>query len=407
MHNQPTLCVYGQRGDCSLDLGYYLEPRLNFNSRFFVAPGFRLDGGSGGNHASYSAGGGATTGAATGLIALSAFPKIDFSWVAVDRQQGRPLFGALTLLRPRLAFGFAGTQPDPASRLRLFNVGLAGYSLESRQHRPVDASDLCSHPLPGREQDIHVRSLPQYPREHTVAARSARAKSKGVDATLWQNRLTLTYTLYNKTRHDAILTIPIAPSVDISGAGSTSIAKNIGIVKNTGTELTADALVFQSRALGWHVGVNLSRDHNVLVRLNPGQAPFCTSGDLLTFGSGCLVPGFPLFGEWVRPIRLFVDANHDGLIESQEIRLADSAIYAGEPNPNYELNLNTDFTLLNGRLSFHATFAYQDGMTQDNSAALNSGLFSQLTPKSPLVFQAAVNAGICTPPGTPRPTRQV
>ncbi|HXC24981.1 MAG TPA: TonB-dependent receptor plug domain-containing protein, partial [Gemmatimonadaceae bacterium] len=88
--------------------GWYMEPRLNVASRFFVAPGFRLDGGSGGSSSSGSVGG------------LSAFPKMDFSYLAVDRQGGRPLWGVLTLLRPRVAFGYAGTQPGLADKLRLF-----------------------------------------------------------------------------------------------------------------------------------------------------------------------------------------------------------------------------------------------------------------------------------------------
>ena len=82
--------------------GWYFEPRFNFNSRFFVAPGFRLDGGSGGSHAAYSSGGvnsgslfssggGLTQGSLASFGGLSAFPKIDFSWVAVDRQGQRPL----------------------------------------------------------------------------------------------------------------------------------------------------------------------------------------------------------------------------------------------------------------------------------------------------------------------------
>ena len=111
--------------------GVHFEPRLNFSSRFFIAPGFRLDGGSGGSHAAYSAGGvnirarwssGSGQGQTAGIGDLSLFPKIDFSWVAVDRQSGAPLFGMLTLLRPRLAYGLAGTQPGPADKLRLFNV---------------------------------------------------------------------------------------------------------------------------------------------------------------------------------------------------------------------------------------------------------------------------------------------
>ena len=106
----------GQSSSGSSTYGWYFEPRLNLSSRFFAAPGFRLDGGSGGTHATSSSGG--------VVGGLSAFPKLDLSYVAVDHQGSRPLWGFLTLLRPRVAFGLAGTQPAPEDRLRLFNVGM-------------------------------------------------------------------------------------------------------------------------------------------------------------------------------------------------------------------------------------------------------------------------------------------
>ena len=164
--------------------GWYLEPRLNLASRFFAAPGFRLDGGSGGAHSQGSIGG------------LSAFPKIDLSYVAVDRQNDRPLWGVLTLLRPRFAFGFAGTQPGPEARLRLLENSFS----------VVPLSDSTTFSLVNISSFGNTQLRPE---------RSTELEG-GFDATLWQGRLSLTYTQYRKIRRDAILDIPIAPS---AGAG--------------------------------------------------------------------------------------------------------------------------------------------------------------------------------------------
>jgi len=218
----------------------------------------------------------------------------------------------------------------------------------------------------------------------------------GFDATLWQGRLTLTYTEYNKTRRDAILPIPVAPSVSGSVFGTSQILKNIGVIRNTGTELTVNAFLLQSRAVSWNVGANLSNDNNLVVSLNRGQPPLCFGAGVPCQGTR-IVAGYPLFGEWATPVVSFADANHNGIIEPSEVRLADSSVYVGQPSPKYQFNLTTDITLLNGRLSVHATLAYQNGLLQNNLGALSSGAFAQLpnTPGTPLATQVAVVEAEC------------
>ncbi|HXC25794.1 MAG TPA: TonB-dependent receptor plug domain-containing protein [Gemmatimonadaceae bacterium] len=372
--------------------GWYVEPRLNFASRFFVAPGFRLDGGSGGSHASYS-GAGVTTGSIGGL---SAFPKIDLSYVAVDRQSGHPLWGVLSLLRPRVAFGYAGTQPGPADKLRLFNVGNYVLSEPGNPFLTYQTGGCStSLTLNGDSTFVPAVCLNSLGNTQLRPERSSELEG-GIDATLWRGRLTLTYTQYNKTRHDAILSIPVAPSVSGGGLGGSSYFKNIGVIRNTGTELTINAFLLQSQAVSWNVGANLSSNNSLVISLNPGQPPIC-------FGAGdpCqgtqIIAGYPLFGEWAKSIVSFADANHDGIIEPSEVRLSDSSVYVGQPSPKYQFNMTTDIALLHGRLSVHATFAYMNGLTQNDLGALTSGAFVQLpnTPSTPLATQAAVVEAEC------------
>ena len=381
-------CFSNQTTSATSTYGWYVEPRLNFASRFFVAPGFKLDGGNGGTRYSSSTG---------SLGGVSAFPQIDFSWIAVDRQGARPLWGVFTLLRPRAAFGYAGTQPGLEDKLRLFNVGQ--YTLSAPNgvgsNLAVYNSNYCQSTV---TLDAGVTTVPAVCLNSVGNTQLRPERSSelqgGFDATLWQGRLTLTYTQYDKTRHDAILAIPIAPSVVSLNGAPAQYEKNIGVIRNTGTEVTVNAFVFQSRALSWNVGANLSNDNNLVVRLNPGQAPFCLDGSFTQSGGECIKPGYPLFGAWAVPIVFFADANHDGVIEPNEIRLADSAVFLGRTNPKYQFNLNTGLTLLNGRLSVNATFAYQNGLTQTNQGALSSGAFLALpnAPNTPLATQAALVA---------------
>ena len=366
-----TICGSSTAGSSSAaTYGWYVEPRLKFASRFFASPGFRLDGGSGGTHST------STGGAAGGL---SAFPKLDLSYLAVDRTGHRPMWGFLTMLRPRASFGVGGTQPSPEQRLRLF------------QSVDDTSGNIACETFPLNGVTVPGACLTALGNTQLHPERS-RELEGGFDVTLWNGRVTMTYTQYNKTRTDAIINVPVAPSVSnctvVTFADLCQIAENIGNVRNTGTELTANVTVLESRALSWNVGANLSNDNNLLVHLNPGQSPNYNLG---------IVPGYPLFGRWVLPILSYADQNQDGVIETNEVRLGDSVVFTGAPNPKYQVNLTTDLHLLSGRLGVYATFAYQNGLTQINDAALSSGTFQMLgnNPSTGLAYQAAVTATRC------------
>ena len=204
---QSTFCgtgcaTFSQGTTAASTYGWYFEPRLNFNSRFFIAPGFRLDGGSGGSHAAYSAGGvntgsGLAKGQTAGIGDLSVFPKIDFSWVAVDRQSGSPLFGVLTLLRPRVAYGLAGTQPGPADKLRLFNVnggqtGINYVLVPPGQDALTNNASTCSSFLSiDGATNVPAVCLNALGNTQPRPERS-RELEGGFDATLWNGRLSIT-----------------------------------------------------------------------------------------------------------------------------------------------------------------------------------------------------------------------
>ena len=367
--------------------GWYVEPHFNVASRFFVAPGFRLDGGSGAATSAGSVGG------------LSGFPKMDLSYVAVDRQGDRPLWGFLTQLRPRLSFGIAGTQPRPADKLRLYNVGLANYEVRIPGQGNITDRGNCAPTLSlDGTTSTPATCLNALGNTQLRPERSSELEG-GFDASFWRNRLQVTYTQYNKTRHDAILAIPVAPSVfGVASSGvAASIEKNIGEVRNTGTELTVTAQVLETRAIGWTVGANFSNDNNLVVRLNKGQNPIVLQSDVGQTGYETRVEaGYPLFGVFTHPILGFADANGDGVIESSEIVYGDSTVYIGQPNPKGQLNLTSDVALLNGRLSVHATVAYQGGATQNNVGACRGVL--ALLPNAPgttLATQAAIVASGC------------
>ena len=377
-------CPSSQTTDGQNTYGLYVAPQIHVLGSLYLNPGFRLDGGNG-----------TRSTVNNGLGGLTTFPKIDLSYLALDRQNSRPLWGTLTLLRPRVAFGYAGTQPSPADKLRLFNVGSAGYKLQTPDHGVLTSSTNNCQPTLTLDgiNTVNAVCLNSLGNTQLRPERSIELEG-GFDATLWRGRATLTYTQYNKTRHDAILSIPVAGS--ISGVNGTTFTyeKNIGVIRNTGTEATFNVFLLQQRAISWNVGANVSNDNNLVVRLNKGQRPIVLGE---TGGEERVTPGYPIFGLWARPIAGFSDMNHDGIIEPNEITYRDSAVYVGQPNPKYQFNLTTDLAILNGRLSLHATFAYQNGLTQDDQGVCTSGAFATLpnARNASLATQAAVVAAGC------------
>lgn len=347
--------------------GWYLQPTLHLSDRFFMSPGFRLDGGS-----------------ATGNGGLGTFPKIDMSYVAINRQSDDARFG-LTLLRPRLAFGVAGVQPTPGQQLRLFQSNVLLLPVDSTNSTRLNVLPLLSL---GNTQLHPERS---------------RELEGGIDAEFGNQRVSVSLTGYNKMRYDAIMSIPLAPSVSgpsVTGPIVGTTAVNVGDIRNSGVEASVSARLIDLRALTWSVNGNISQNRQRVTRLN-SALPNIQTGGGDSFGyTNRVVVGYPLNGIWARPVRAYSDADSNGFVTSNEIRLGDSTVYLGSPQPNYEMALSTSLGFLNGHVQVNTSFDYQNGLTQIFEAGVeyNGGCsICDVTllmndPKAPLAEQAALFA---------------
>lgn len=330
-------------------IGWYVAPSFAITPRLFLSTGYRLDGGStSGTHATFNG-----------------FPKLGASWLVSD-EKFFPLRAVFSTLRVRLAYGHAGVQPGLTDRLRLYESG----SIPGVSGSLVDILHLLSLG--------NTRLRPE---------RSTELEG-GFDADLFDGRVSVSYTGYDKLRRDALVTIPVAPSVH--GGGTYTV--NLGEVSNKGAEVTLGLEPLRSAPLTWRVNLNLSTNANKLVRLAPGQPP-------IDLGQERLVPGYPLFGRWAKPVVGWLDANRDHLIDTSEVILGDTAVYIGQPLPKYHASMSTSLGLLRGRVTVDATFDYQDGQTQLDADGHDPLLLAANDPRASEAEQAAVAALDKTPFG--------
>lgn len=334
-------------------IGWYVAPTLAISPRLHLSPGFRIDGGS----------------SSGSRARFSSLPKVDVSWVASD-ESFFPFHRQINTLRLRAAYGQAGVQPGLTDRLRTYEQYFGA--------NPDGTLDP--------ESRLRLASLGN----STLRPERSVEFEGGFDLGMFDDRLSVSYTGYDKVRRDAILSVLVAPSV----AGFRTFFTNIGVVQNTGAEVALSVEPVRARLATLRVGVNFSQNANQLLRLAPGQRPF-------SFNDGSrIVPGYPLFGIWAKPVLGFADGNHDGIIDSSEVVVGDSAVYVGHAQPKYHASFPLSGSLLGGRVTVNATFDYQHGLTQFNQAAMNgAGSYggspfehAANDPAAPLSEQAAIAA---------------
>ena len=324
--------------------GWYIEPSIA-SSRLFVTMGLRLDGGS-------------TFGS---RVKLPTFPKLGVSYLVSDEPWfPSPLKSLFNTLRVRAAFGHAGVQPQPGDRLRL--------SVRSQSWVDGGVTTVDTITTLGNTELRPERS---------------REFEGGFDADLLNDRLALSWSGYRKTRMDALMEFTLPPSV----YGNASIMRNIGVIRNTGMEFTLGTQLLRTDFARLQTQLQVSQNKNLVVQLGDGVK------DLLGTASQ-VREGYPLFGYWSTPFLGYSDRNGDGVIQTDEVLLGDTAVYMGNPTPDYSAVVNTSLSLFRGALSVTAGVSYDDGFTQNGNGAMLRYLSQAANdPTTPLGDQALVVAG--------------
>jgi len=172
------------------------------------------------------------------------YPKVSGSWVMSEE----PWFHVplVTDLRLRAALGAAGEQPGTFDAQRLYDPSV-GY---------LNNPGL----VPGSYGNPKLR--PERSRELEL----------GFETSVLNGRADLSYTHYGRKITDAIVNVPLPPSLGFPG----SQVMNIGRVTGWGDELAFNTRLFQGRRVSWELGTQLANNRNRIDDM--GETKFLSVG---------------------------------------------------------------------------------------------------------------------------------
>ncbi|MBL8959846.1 MAG: SusC/RagA family TonB-linked outer membrane protein [Gemmatimonadetes bacterium] len=183
--------------------GVYAQEQVAWNNRLFLTAAVRADGNS----------------AFGANFDAAYYPKFSASWVLSEEAFFRK-YSWLSQLKARGAWGRAGLQPDVFSAIQTYGAVVGSGGLGAVTPRNFGNQDL--KPEIGEEIEL------------------------GFDAGLFNQRVGLEFTYYDKKIKDAIISAPLRPSRGFPGVQFL----NIGATVNKGIEIGLDGAVVSSARWG-------------------------------------------------------------------------------------------------------------------------------------------------------------
>jgi hypothetical protein len=175
---------------------------------------------------------------------VAIYPKVSATWVLHEEPFWKWDF--VSTLRLRGAWGAAGKQPSTFAAVQLY-APLTGFA-----DQPGLAPDAIGNDKlkPERSEELEL----------------------GFDLGLFNDRVEVAFTRYDRNVKDAMIGVPLAPSLGFSG---TQIV-NLGRVKGWGNELQVNTHVLTGRRIGWDVGLTFATTENRIEDLGPGRTALGT-----------------------------------------------------------------------------------------------------------------------------------
>lgn len=298
-------------------VGAYLSTEVAWRDKVFVAGAVRGDDNS-------------TFGTDYGFIT---YPSASVSWV-VGEEDWFPQLSFLSSLRVRSAWGTSGLRPNFRNAITLFSpttVARGGGDASGITVNTTGNLEL----EPERSTEIEI----------------------GFDAALFDNRVGMDFTYFNKRSEDALISRRLPPSYGVAA----SRFENLGEIKNAGTETAISFAVLQQDNLGLDIRATLTTLDNEVVAIGEGVED-------ITFNRGLQRhrEGHPA-GAFFQPEVTWNDANGDGLLVNSEVTVGDTAIYIGPSLPTYQASFGADLRIF-GWMTVSSLFEARGGNYQGNDS---------------------------------------
>ena len=304
------------------------------------------------------------------------YPSVSVSWVASE-EEFLPKVPGLSQLRLRAAIGSAGQNP--------------GYLAAEQYYTPVTSIV--------RGQDVPAFTIGSAGNSSLKPEKSTE-RELGFDLGLFDDRIGVEYSHYDKTTKDALVNVNNAPSLGTSP----NRFINVGQVRNWGDEVLVRAAIIRGRTIRLDLTVNGSFTKNNLDNLGIDESgtpiPEFTGGfDAVQI----FRTGVPLGAFWSNAIT-YADANSDGMIgcpagpgsPTCEFTASDDPVYLGTPFPRAEISVAPSLQIGPARIT--ATLDRRSGHKNYNltgvyrNSIFANGIAVQLPDASNLEAQAAAQA---------------
>jgi TonB-linked SusC/RagA family outer membrane protein len=296
-------------------LGYYAQEQIGWKDRRYLTIALRSDKNS-----------------AFGTQYKRAYyPKASISWVVSEEPFWN--LGWMNSLRLRAAYGETGQQPDQFAALRTYSP------VTGPNDEPGITALTLGNPKLGPERGKEFET--------------------GFEAGMFDDRVGLEFTFYNKRTVNAILNNQVAPSV---GFGAEQFI-NAGEIRNRGTEVLLRFTPIRGNTLTWDATASFSYNDNKIISLGvPG---------LTSLSPGVYQEdrdGYPV-GAWFLPKIVSAQVGADGVATNilcddgngGTVDCADApSLYLGTSVPNKQGAFSSIFTLW-GNLRIYGSVDYQLG----------------------------------------------
>ena len=212
----------------SRSIGSYVEEEVNLKERLFVTGALRFD-----DNSAFGQNFDATV-----------YPKASVSWLMSDE----PFFHAkaFNTLRLRAAFGASGQQPGTTDARRFFRT----------VNGKKDAANIAGVTF-GNLGNANLK--PERSREFEM----------GLDAGLFQDRVSVEFTYYNKLTRDALVERTSVPSLGTAGSQFVNLSR----IRNSGFELAISARIIDKPTIAWDVTLSGSTTKNRILDLGARGQP--------------------------------------------------------------------------------------------------------------------------------------